>query len=700
MKFVAIDFETYLISDEQPIPKPVCLSYAESETKTGLLVTYQEMDKYLSELIVNDDKILIAHNIVFESTVILKHFPHLWDNYWIKMDKGLVECTQLYQQLINNISERSIHKLSLAGLVEYYFNKDISETKTDPNAWRLRYSELDGVPLKDWPKDAIDYAIDDSIWALRCFEKQLMREPNLKSKPHILAGVALNWAGLFGMTIDKEKVKILEKELHEKVDPIREKLIHKGYATIDKKTGKTKKKMKLLREYLKEKFTDNIKLTDKGEVATGNEALEYYYSLDENDSIVNALIDLAQYEKILSAFVPRLLDVTTVMRTQYNPIVSSGRTSSRASALFPSVNIQQMPREVKDVTYDVRNCFSAREGYEICSIDYNSLEPHATANQLYDLYGKSEMLNLFNSGDFPVDPHSMLASSIMSKRLNKTITYEEFLKNKKEPEYAKFRKLAKPISNGFPGGMGYDTVGLQLKNSGAEIFYEVIWECEDENLVNSALFNLKNKEPNLRKKRTGYNKWAIVLDDVVELKRELFNLYPELGKFLQKDHNKFIMKDKSGKEMSKRVKNEWGEWETDQMYHFSTKGVRRKYCTYTSFCNGYLMQTPGAVGAKKAFTKLVMDFEFDNEVNILAFIHDEVVFEVKKDSVNKYNKIAKVANIMISEMQSVLRNVRIAVEADLMDYWKKEGGHWQCTFWKDPGKDILRNDGSLDKVNC
>lgn len=38
--------------------------------------------------------------------------------------------------------------------------------------WRLRYCQLDGVPLDQWPADAVSYAIDDAVDALRVSEAQ------------------------------------------------------------------------------------------------------------------------------------------------------------------------------------------------------------------------------------------------------------------------------------------------------------------------------------------------------------------------------------------------------------------------------------------------------------------------------------------------------------------------------------------------
>src|SRR3990167_1605788 len=68
---VAIDFETYLISATESIPRPVCLSWYDGTNK-GLAVGKQEIDELLEKLFISKKKI-VAHNATFENLVIYKH---------------------------------------------------------------------------------------------------------------------------------------------------------------------------------------------------------------------------------------------------------------------------------------------------------------------------------------------------------------------------------------------------------------------------------------------------------------------------------------------------------------------------------------------------------------------------------------------------------------------------------------------------
>ena len=57
-------------------------------------------------------------------------------------------------------------KYDLATLETNHLGLDRSADKEDPDAWRLRYHELDGVNANDYPEDAAEYAMADATGAL------------------------------------------------------------------------------------------------------------------------------------------------------------------------------------------------------------------------------------------------------------------------------------------------------------------------------------------------------------------------------------------------------------------------------------------------------------------------------------------------------------------------------------------------------
>lgn len=674
----AIDYETYLISNEEPIPKPVCLSWAD-ETGSGLLVGKEEIEPKLREWLSKND-FLIAHNATFEMLVTYEHFPNLRDLVVRHLENGNWFCTQLYQQLLDNLQKTEMPNKSLAALVMNYFKLDISETKKDPDAWRLRYAELDGVPLEKWPKAAVNYAIDDSIYALKVYHKQMSKNDTIKTKEHMKATFALNWMAAPGMLIDKDRVDTLDKEILAILKPSYDKLESAEFMKRDKK-GKLSKNVKVLREYIKENFEKHL-LTPKGDIQVGGEALDFYM-LEKEDEILTLFRAIGQYEKAKSAFVARLKSANPVIRTSYNAIVRTGRTSSRASQAYPSVNIQQQPRGLKGVTWDIRNCYIPRPGYKLCSIDYNNLELLSCAHQLYSYYGTSNMRDIINSGDNPTDLHSVFACELMSSDKHKKISYDEFVANKKKEGWKEYRSKGKPVTLGVPGGMGFDTIRTQFNKEGIKLPYDILQRCQYESVARKLVRKYQAEYPSIRVKRTGFREWSVVFDEIVKLKKILFKLYPELERFLKEGHSKFVNGEFG------YTKNDFGEWEKEPYYKYTTLGVKRDYCTYTAFCNAYLMQAPSAIGAKEVGWRLFNEFRDSDEVRILAFIHDEYIFEIK-DNENLAKNVDRCAEIMVDGMKSILSSVRVAVEAEVMDYWSKDTNLWAKNYWKDYNNDILK----------
>lgn len=698
-KICGIDFETHPISVDAPAPKPVCLSYYIDNTRqTGLLTTHSEMSDFLNDLLKAEDQLIIAHNFKFESTVIHEHFPELREALWKAYEDERLVCTMVDEKIINNFANKNTqHRFDLGTLVKKYLELDITAGKEDPDAWRTRYNELDGVPLEEWPQDAIDYAINDSIYAVKIHKLQDKFETPLSYRS-TRADFVLALAANRGMAVESGRVLQLKQEILDKLEPNYQFLEDRGFGTRCGVTGKFKKSVKVFKEYIVENV-EHVDTTAKGSIKVTAEALSKYIPKTDADSdikeVIKAFLTLAEYEKILSAFVPNLEKAAEeggLIRTNYNPVVSTGRTSSSASRLYPSANIQQMPRALKGVKYDVRSCYKARDGYKLVSIDYGGLELCATAHQLFEVYGHSRMRDLLNEGDYPMDLHSRFAAQVMSLEMGHKIEYKTFLDKKKEPEYARYRQICKALNLGFPGGIGYEVMGGQLFKQGVDIPKTTLKDEDGKPIVavseKQAVFILgkaRKVNPDLRVKRIGKRAWIFIKDELVGLKQRYFEMYPEIETFLKETHNYFLTGD------HKMQKNDFAEWEKEPLYKFNVCGLRRNYAMYTQFCNGFLMQSPSAEGAKQMLWEIGERFRNSNEVHLDAFIHDEIVVEVKNNE-NFEKNVDLVSRIMIESMQKVLPSVRINVEASAMTYWSKDTppGEFEALYWMDPGNKELK----------
>jgi DNA polymerase I-like protein with 3'-5' exonuclease and polymerase domains len=658
----AIDYESYLIGNGSIFPKPVCLSaYDGSQT---FLFNRADTEAYLKENI--NKHLIVAHNAVFECGVTVTHYPQLAEQVFEALDNGLIYCTKINEALWNVQREKPLNKLSLADLVQHYFSKDISDTKTDPEAWRLRYSELDDIPISEWPETARQYAIDDSIWAYKIKKCQKYIDQTLTLK----SAVYLNLQGATGFTIDPQRVNKLEEEIWEYLTPRYDFLVQEGFCDYMPKQKKPRKQVKKIKEYI-ESLNLELMYTDKGSTATSAEALSFYNN-QIDDKVLKVYSELSKYETILSTYVNNIKG-NDIIYSQYSTTLNTGRTSSSKSKLFSSCNIQNVPRKVDNVTYDVRNCFVARPGFKICSIDYSGLELCSAAHQLYTTLGYSQMRAALNEGDKPTDMHSKLAAKI------KGINYEEFILNKQA--FKEDRQKAKPINLGFPGGIGYDTMRYLMWKDGITTRYEILERAARKTDLYYYLTMLA--APDIRIKRTGKYEYSLVQDELILLKKYMFELYPDLEQFLKDTHNRFL----TGKH--KHVKNDFGEWEDEPMYSYSTHGFKRDWCTYTALCNGFLMQTPSAIGAKNAMCKLIREFYNHPDVIPQAFIHDEAVVEVREDKTEEHLK--RISEILIDGMHEKLPSVRMTVEAEVCGpYWRKSGGEWSKTYWKnEPKGDLL-----------
>lgn len=694
-RLISFDYETHLISPEFPAPKPVCISWAEGDS-TGLITGLPEMEAFMKKTLQDLSITLIAHNMKFEMTVTEEWFPDLIPDIWKAYDQSRLVCTLVDEKIINNFANKNPqHRFDLATLAKKYLNIDISAGKKNPDAWRLRYSELDGIPTEEWPQEAIDYAIGDSIYALKIHHLQDKFEKPLSYRS-TRADFVLALAANRGMAVESGRVTTLKQELLDKLNPGYDYLEAKGFGHRCPLTSKFKKKIGILKEYVEENV-ENVQKTAKGSVKVTAEALEGYVIKEDahpdTKEVIEKFLGLAEYEKILSAFIPSLENAAEgcgLIRTNYNPVVSTGRTSSSGSKLYPSANIQQMPRGLKGVTYDVRNCYKARDGFKLVSIDYGGLELGATAHQLNEVYGHSRMKDLLNEGDYPMDLHSRFAAQVMSLETGRKITYTEFLERKKEKEYAHYRQICKALNLGFPGGIGYEVMGSQLYKQGVEIHKATLKDPEGKPIMayteKQAIFFLRigrEKNPNLRAKRIAKTIWIFILDELVGLKQRYFEMYPEIETFLKETHNYFLTGE------HKMQMNEFGEWEKEPLYKFNVSSLRRDNAMYTQFCNGFLMQSPSAEGAKQMLWEVANEFKNSDDMHIAAFIHDEIVIEVR-DNEHFEKTVNRVSQLMISSMQKVLPSVRINVEAAAMTYWSKDGdGSFDRLYWMDPGKNTL-----------
>ena len=97
--------------------------------------------------------------------------------------------------------------------------------------------------------------------------------------------------------------------------------------------------------------------------------------------ILQALIDFAAVDKILTAFIPAFKDAVYSKKDNWHYLIGNfnlgGTVSGRLSSNSP--NLQQLPATGSKYAKVIKSCFQAPPGWLFCGLDFNALEDHISA---------------------------------------------------------------------------------------------------------------------------------------------------------------------------------------------------------------------------------------------------------------------------------------------------------------------------------
>ncbi len=554
---------------------------------------------------------------------------------------------------------------------------DITGTPEAGAAWRLRYSELDNIPLSQWPPEAIQYAIDDATWARKVFVVQEQsraprgyRSMNSESL-QVYAAMVLRMESAIGFPIDREQVARVGTRIEAVVNSVETGLKLNGIVRADGSVNKSVLLPRIEAAWAaKQQFP---RRTDKGMVSADDETLE---ALEGIDPILDMYRERVGLSKIRTAFLPSLSGGH--VWSNYDILKETGRVSSYGSSdrsrrkpLYPAVNIQQIPR--KD---GIRECFLPPQGlptlppeylrsdrYVLCSMDYSALELCSVAQVTYSLFRQSVHREKINAG---YDLHSFLGSSMAMPLaphvVDGTTSHEEAYKTlrrylkahlppnedtsaeaemirKMKKEAGSWRNLAKPVGLGFPGGLGpatqvtfaKATYGVEITEQQAEAFRD-LWHGTYPEM--RQFFNWVNKQEDTQQANSGF-------------------------------------------------------------YVYETEGFNRfrAGATYCATANGKSMQSLSADGAKRSVAWLgracfggvskASPYFLLNGCLPAAFIHDENLVSMPDDELLTERALLG-SSLMVEAMQVSMPDVRITVEPACMRRWTKQA---EPEYVDDPGRE-------------
>lgn len=400
MRVIAFDTETHLIRPGCPVPKMVCLSFAEYfegpepfSRDEGSRCILEIVDQWrhpkapplcgpgvriltgicdpktgislLRSWLVDPEITIVGHNLWFDLGVCAMEDPTLIPLIFDKLQAGLAVDTMIRQQLIDiclgslkfhqdedgEIKRSEYHLSDLSyRLLKRFLKKE--------DTWRLKYALLDGVPLTEWPEEAVRYSLLDSIVTLDIYNAQevIAGGPFINSVEQHRAAWALYLMSTWGIRTDPVAVAELKKHLETEYSEKMAALRPSGLFTITParvlKSGPRKgqvepeavtRNMKAIyarveaaytAKGLEVPMTDPDNLEAKPRVATDRKALT-----NSGDKDLIALAEVGKVAKLLQTYIP-VLEGGTVrpINCRYNVLVETGRTSCSAP------NLQNPPR--------------------------------------------------------------------------------------------------------------------------------------------------------------------------------------------------------------------------------------------------------------------------------------------------------------------------------------------------------------------
>lgn len=641
-RVVALDTETHLIAPGNLTPKLVCMSTAElpsaSTAPTVSLLIAADAVPVFKALITDPTVIIVGQNTAYDLAVLAVNHG-LMDEVLAAYSAGRIRDTKIRQELLDiaagrlNAGGHSMywdgHKYkptaySLAALEQRYkIGPDRVAQKKDANAWRLRYAELDDVPVDLWPPEASEYARADALNTLLVYNAQGGAVPD--EVEQCQAAFALHMTSARGICVDPTAIAELERRMLMQQNKNRRRLVAarflvprrllpselKERVSKDGKVTKAKrpefwlenkphvysKDMTAIRKYVHRIYGrrgDSVPATEKGEIATHKDCL-----VQSGSHLLSLLSEEGGVEKILNTYVPVLQGgLKAPINAAYNILVNSGRCSSSRP------NLQNIPTGRR--VAGVRECFVPRPGHVMVSVDYETLELRTLAQCCLWLFGESKLANALNAD---VDVHCLVAAQLLG------IPYEDALARHtaKEPDFKRIRDIAKIANFGYPGGMGPEAFVVNARKQGSRI----------------------------------------TLQQAKDVKRSWQQAWPEMKQYFEY--------------VSRLTENE------DNVIHqLGTKRVRGR-CRFTEAANTLFQGLAGS-GAKNAMFEVVKECYTSNGIlrgcYPLAFIHDECLAEVEESRAQELAN--RLAEVMISGMQQLVPDVKIKAAPDLMKRWTKD----------------------------
>lgn len=253
MKIVALDNETDLIAPGYAAPLIVCTAVTDDSGDTLHHVIGTAFEAWRSAL--ESNAIVANVNLQFDAATVCATWPELTDLVFDAYATNRMVCLRVAQRLLDIANGKLTPKMrySAYALAKRYLSK---ERDKGVDTWRLRYSELRGLPLAEWPQDAIDYPLEDSRDAYDIAHKvlpsPLLRDAGFQS----FKAFALYLQTCRGIRTDPVACQQLIEATEAEIVRCRALCERKGLLKLSSK-GKLTKQLKLARERFRKSLPED-----------------------------------------------------------------------------------------------------------------------------------------------------------------------------------------------------------------------------------------------------------------------------------------------------------------------------------------------------------------------------------------------------------------------------------------------------------
>lgn len=640
MYLVALDSETELIEAGNCAPRLACLTLAR-EGKPPQIFGKSSASDVIKSYLMDDEAILIGHNIAFDFGVLGSHDEALITYIFQAYADGRVRETSLRETLILIREGRAIDDKNpkLDDLCQKYLGYALDKGADSVRYW---YGDLMNVPLTKWTDEQKNYALGDAIATLNVFKAQqdlsgisnaaTIYPTHLVSADEVLqtrAAWVLHLMRMWGFRTDGEMVALVKADLEAQCATAEARLLKVGLYK-DKRSKKAmregrapdlskdmaKIKARVLAAFQARGETPLLTEGAVGAQERGESDLSTYVSTakdvlnETGDPDLEALAEIGPAQKALGTFIP-LIEAGTKMPiiVRWNTIVRTGRTSCGGG---DEIGNWQNPSKRRGI----RESVQARPGTVLVKADYSLAELCSLSQVIYTWFGASRMREEIIAGN---DLHLRLACN--SPTLLGHMTYEEAVRLKKAGDETvdKKRGVAKNTNFGFPGGMG------------PRKFIQNAWA--------------NGVRP------------RIALVEAEALKKDWLSTWPEMRAYF----DRVAREDSAGTP-------------AEQLFSGRLRGFQPG--DFCSRANTYF-QGLTADGAKHMLWLVAQEAYLDKKSplfgsRIILFVHDEVVLETPLDLASE--AAARLGVIMKEAMEVYTPDVPASTEISLSDRWYKKAG--------------------------